>query len=113
MSIHLWTKEITSDEDVWRIFWADEPGSDDFHRPGQRAYILSEFLDTLQQLGLDKRLDHPERRYYICCLNHNTEVQAVVAQDRLVTVGKAMLDHPTARYRHDLAVQYAGTTSGS
>lgn len=108
MSIHLRTTEITSSEDVWKIFWSDDPKVEDYSSPGQQEFILSDFIDTLRKLGLDKRLEHPDRRYYICCLNHNAEVQAVVAQDRLVAVGKALLAHPTARYRHDLVVQYAG-----
>jgi|GEM_PF-5184051 len=113
MSIHLWTREITSGDDVWKTFWSDEPKADDYEKPGQKAYILNDFIDALKELGLDKRLDHPERRYYICCLNHNVEVQAVVAQDRLVNVGKALLAHPTARYRHDLTVQYLGEATST
>lgn len=108
MSIHLWTKEIASGDDIWKIFWSDEPGADDYNLPGQRAFVLSDFLNTLRKLRLDKRLGHPERRYYICCLNHRTEVQAVVPQDQLAVAGKTLLSHPTARYRHDLMIQYVG-----
>lgn len=108
MSIHLRTTEITSSEDVWKIFWSDDPKVEDYHCPGQQAFILSDFIDTLRKLGLDRRLEHPDRRYYICCLNAGHEVQAVVAQDRLLAVGAALLTHPTARYRHDLVVQYLG-----
>ena len=95
-----------NEDDLWRAFWGDDHPKNAADRPGQKALVLREFLDALGSA----KLIRSDRYFYICCLDHHTEIEAVIPQARIIDAGRALLSNFVAKYRHDLAIQYIGTS---
>lgn len=96
--------DLSSEDDLWKLFRATSPPEDGHQEPGERAQEFRYLLDALYDRKTKKtpsfKLTDRDRFYYL----RSRSAEAVVPQSALLKVGRAMY----ARNQH-LMVQYVGT----
>lgn len=96
--------DLSSEDDLWKLFRATSPPEDGHQEPGERAqefrYLLGALYDRKTKKTPSFKLTNRDRFYYL----RSRSVEAVVRQSALFNVGRAMYARD-----QDLIVQYLGT----
>ena len=103
--------DLTSENDLWKLFWITEPPVDGHKLPGKRAHRFREFCEWLHgPIGQKAKsrppfkLESDDRFYYL----RSRSGVAVVPQSALLEVGGAMYERDPV-----LTIQYLGTDAKS